>query len=260
METQNVNFKLETFEGPLDLLLHLISKNKVSICDIPIAKILDQYLEYIHTWQAMNFDFAGEFIVMASELMLIKSKMLLPKVEDDNVEDPREALAKALIEYKKAKECAQMLDDRFKTYHGRIIKEPEVIEADIDYSNQDIDMLYSAFKNVVRRVKLLDEEVKNEVPSSQLISNLLKTKHYSVYSKIIEVMRYLYVRDSVEMFELFQSSQNKSELVTVFVAILELLKSQRIFIDEKNSNSDFLYLYMDKETHFSSYTEEMANY
>ena len=107
--SESLNFKLEIFEGPLDLLLSLISKNKVDIYDIPISLILDQYLEYLEDMRRMDMDIAGEFITMASELMLIKSRMLLPKSPLEEDIDPRERLAQALIEYKRAKEAAVML-------------------------------------------------------------------------------------------------------------------------------------------------------
>ena len=103
-----LNFRLEVFEGPLDLLLSLISKNKVDIYDIPIALILDQYMEYLDQMRQMDMDIAGDFIVMAADLMLIKSKMLLPKtvIDGEEPEDPRAELARSLIAYKQAKEAA----------------------------------------------------------------------------------------------------------------------------------------------------------
>ena len=105
---ENITYKLEAFEGPLDLLLQLIEKNKVKITDIPIALIFEQYMEYLDMMQAMDMEVAGEFIVMASELMLIKSKMLLPKAETET-EDPREKLAAMLAEYQRMKQAAGYL-------------------------------------------------------------------------------------------------------------------------------------------------------
>ena len=120
--SESLNFKLEIFEGPLDLLLSLISKNKVDIYDIPISLILDQYLENLEMMRKMDMDVAGEFITMASELMLIKSRMLLPKSPLEEDVDPRERLAQALIEYKRAKEAAVMLNENYLKYAGRIAK------------------------------------------------------------------------------------------------------------------------------------------
>lgn len=128
-----LSFKLESFEGPLDLLLKLIAKNKVDIMDIPIVLIFDQYMEYIDRMKKMDMDIAGEFITMAAELMLIKSKMLLPKPKDENEEDPRAVLAAALVAYKCAKEAAGQLNERYAAYGGRMAKESEEIGADTSY-------------------------------------------------------------------------------------------------------------------------------
>lgn len=122
-----INYHLPIFEGPLDLLLSLISKNKVDISDIPIALIFDQYMEYINMAEAVNMELAGDFIVMAAELMLIKSKMLLPAPEKTE-EDPRASLAAALMEYSRIKAAAEMLTDYYTESGGRVAKEPESLE------------------------------------------------------------------------------------------------------------------------------------
>ena len=109
---KEVTFHLEVFDGPLDLLLHLLSKNKVEIKDIPIASILDQYLEYIRQMKEFDLEVASEFITMAAQLMYIKSKMLLPVYEDENQEDPRASLVEALLEYQRIKEAGSVLSLR----------------------------------------------------------------------------------------------------------------------------------------------------
>ena len=124
-----ITYRLDQFEGPLDLLLNLISKNKVSIADIPIAMICDQYMEYIVEAKELNMDIASEFIVMASELILIKSKMLLPRTEEDE-EDPRATLADALLRYKQAKEAAVKLAPMYAYYSGRMVKDTDEISVD----------------------------------------------------------------------------------------------------------------------------------
>ncbi|MFQ9149721.1 MAG: segregation and condensation protein A [Eubacteriales bacterium] len=127
MET--VNYKLEVFEGPLDLLLRLIEKNKVKITDIPIAEIFAQYMEYIDLMHRMDMEVAGEFIVMASELMLIKSKMLLPRDEKEE-EDPRAKLAAALAEYARMKEAADYLTSQLSDFSGRVTKDTDEVKPD----------------------------------------------------------------------------------------------------------------------------------
>ena len=133
-------YHLEVFDGPLDLLLRLIAKNKVDIMDIPIALILDQYLEYMAQLEKTDAEIAGDFIAMAAELMLIKSKMLLPEANDKNAVDPRAELVRSLMDYKLAKEKAEKLSALFAVYGGRMAKESEEIDVDITYvAPQDLD-------------------------------------------------------------------------------------------------------------------------
>lgn len=122
IETDDLTFHLEIFDGPLDLLLALIAKNKVNIYDIPIALILDQYMEYIHQMDLFNLEVASEFIVMAAQLMVIKSRLLLPKPENEDEEDPRQELVDLLLEYKRAKQTAEVLHELEFTYGGRFEK------------------------------------------------------------------------------------------------------------------------------------------
>ena len=126
---EELTYRLDQYEGPLDLLLTLIAKNKVSITDIPIAKICDQYMEYIEANQNMDLDVASEFIVMASELMLIKSRMLLPR-DEENDPDPRAELVDALLIYQKAKEAAEELRPLYAEYSGRMAKDVDEIPPD----------------------------------------------------------------------------------------------------------------------------------
>ena len=116
---EEINYHLPSFDGPLDLLLALIAKNKIDITDIPIALIFDQYMEYISAAQALDMELAGEFIIMASRLMLIKSRMLLPREEKEE-EDPRAALAAALLEYSRIKGVSEMLGSYYEAHGGRI--------------------------------------------------------------------------------------------------------------------------------------------
>ena len=120
------------FEGPLDLLMALIQKNKVNIEDIPISLICDQYLEYLRAAQSMDMEIAGEFIVMASELMRIKSKMLLPRPQEDEA-DPRAELADALLRFQQAKQAAVKMAELYKVFSGRIAKDTDEISIDTSY-------------------------------------------------------------------------------------------------------------------------------
>ena len=137
----SITYRLEQFEGPLDLLLTLIQKNKVSITDIPISLICDQYMEYITEAQLLDMDIASEFIVMASELMLIKSRMLLPREEEDE-DDPRATLTDALLRYQQAKEAAAKLSPMYAFYSGRMVKDTDEISVDKTFvADQDVTSL-----------------------------------------------------------------------------------------------------------------------
>ena len=222
-----LNFRLEVFEGPLDLLLSLIAKNKVDIYDIPIALILDQYMAYIEQMQLMDMEVAGEFIVMAAELMLIKSRMLLPKPElPSGEEDPRAELARALAEYKRAKEAALYLSEQYARYAGRIAKEPEAFSSRSDLPEHiDLSLLEKAMQRVLIRNSNLPELARE---SERAIRRLLAAKVVPVSAKIMTVMRYLYRHGTSDFEDILLTASSRSELIAIFAATLELLKVQRV--------------------------------
>ena len=129
-----ITYQLERFDGPLDLLLNLIHKNKVNIADIPIALICDQYLAYLRAAERMNMELTSDFIVMASELMLIKSKMLLPRKEPDK-EDPRQELAQLLVLYQQAKDGARLMTPMYAFFSGRMVKDTDEISPDRTFAS-----------------------------------------------------------------------------------------------------------------------------
>jgi segregation and condensation protein A len=241
---EELNYKLEVFEGPLDLLLRLIVKNKVNICDIPIALIFDQYMEHIEAMKAVDMDITGEFITMAAELMLIKSRMLLPRTADTQEEDPRARLAASLLEYKRAKENSVILGERYTQFDGRIIKEPEVIEEEIILETHDIKMLQNAFRLIMKRNRdFIDITVKPE----KTIGNLLSYHTISIAGRIYGIMRHLYKNGDTDFQYFIFSSGSRSEIIATFVALLELLSSQRITIisDDDNIGPDYI-LHLDR--------------
>lgn len=223
-----LSFKLETYEGPLDLLLALISKNKVNIYDIPISLILEQYMDYIRQMQELDMEVAGEFIAMAAELMLIKSRMLLPKPEIEK-EDPRERLAQALIEYKKAKEAAVDFRDRYARYHGRMAKDPEVIETEKVLVDHDVALLEKAFEAMMKRSR---EEIRKLVKPETTLGSLLSENKtvVPVSRRILGVMRHLAKKGEAGFEEIMLQSRSRSELIASFMALLELLRANRIEI------------------------------
>ena len=226
-----LSFHLEVYDGPLDLLLGLITKNKLDIYDIPIALILDQYLEYLDQMRAMDMEIAGEFIVMAADLMLIKSRMLLPKpeLEGEEEEDPRAALTRALLEYKRAKEASVYLADQYSMFAGRIAKEPEVLDTRSDLPEHiDIELLQRAMQRALVKNSRLPELARE---SELAIKRLLAAKVVPVSAKIITVMRYLYKNGRSNFEDVLLTATSRSELIAIFSATLELLKVQRVTME-----------------------------
>lgn len=237
--SNELSFHLEIYDGPLDLLLGLITKNKVDIYDIPIALILDQYLEYLDMMREMDMEIAGEFIVMAADLMLIKSRMLLPKPQVEGVEeeDPRAVLARALIEYKRAKEASVYLQDQYSIYAGRIAKEPEVLDTRSDLPEHiDIDLLSRAMQRALIKNSRLPELARE---SEKAIRRLLAAKVVPVSAKIITVMKYLRSNGRSNFEDILLTAKSRSELIAIFSATLELLKVQRVIMENED---DTVYL------------------
>lgn len=227
-------YRVGTFEGPLDLLLELIEKNKVEITDIPIALIFEQYMAYLDLMASMDMDIAGEFIDTASELILIKSRVLLPKAEKTEEEDPRAALAQRLLEYKRIRLAAQYLSERFDVYGGRFEKEqtdtydPAPEGEDVTLGPHTVRMLESAFRRIWSR---FGSEIKDERPL-EITHQIVKKKYYPVGAKIIGLMRVLYSRREMTFAQLMMTSESRTELVAAFAAVLEMLKSGRLVIVE----------------------------
>ena len=223
---EQVTYRLDQFEGPLDLLLTLISKNKVSITDIPISLICDQYMEYIEQAQKMDPDVASEFIVMASELMLIKSRMLLPH-EEGTENDPRREIADALMLYQQAKLVAKELHPRYEEYSGRFVKGTDEIPPEKGLPlNLDSGMLVKALESVLKRMKVAQAQRH----PTELVNPLIKHKVVSVEEKIEEMILMLEEQGEASLFFLLKDSESRSELVARFMGVLELIKLRRILI------------------------------
>ncbi len=235
MTNEAITYRLDQFEGPLDLLLTLIDKNKVSIKDIPIASILEQYMEYIEAARRMDLEVACEFIVMASTLMLIKSKMLLPPDPNKN-EDPRKELVDALLIYQKAKQDAEELRPRYAEYSGRMAKDNEEIPAEKGFPlGLDPALLSKALTVMVNRLK-----VSKDVPVT-LINPLIKRKVVSVEERIELIVEKLTANEEASFFFLLKDAKDKPELLASFMGILELIKLRRIlFCDDEDAEFSIL--------------------
>ena len=223
---EQLTYRLDQFEGPLDLLLTLISKNKVSITDIPIALICDQYMEYIENAQKMDPDIASEFLVMASELMLIKSRMILPH-EEGTENDPRREIQDALLLYQQAKLAAKEMRPLYEEYSGRYVKGTDEVPPEKGLPlNLDSSLLIKALNAVMRRMKVA-ETARTPV---ELVNPLIKHKVVSVEEKIEEICELLEEHEEASLFFLLKDADSRAELVARFMGVLELIKIHRITI------------------------------
>ena len=223
---EQLTYRLDQFEGPLDLLLTLIQKNKVSITDIPIAMICDQYMEYISEAERLDLEIASEFIVMASELMLIKSKMLLPH-EEGTENDPRREIANAIMLHLQAKQAAEKLKPMYEEYSGRYVKGTDDIPPEKGIPlNMDPDLLVKALNTVLKRLKVA-EAMRKPV---DLVNPLIKRKVVSVEEKIKQICALLEEQEEASLFFLLKDADSRPELVARFMGILELIKIHRITI------------------------------
>jgi segregation and condensation protein A len=216
-------FRLEGFEGPLDLLLHLIQKNELDILNIPIALITEQYLEYLQLMKVLNLDVAGEYLLMASTLLHIKSKMLLPKSSEreEEEEDPREELIRRLLEYQKYKQAGGELEKRPMLDRDVFIRlmpaEPEEVPEEERIEVNLLELL-EAFRQVLERVKT---ETVHEVI----------LEHLSVEDKIQEILTLLERENrSLTFHRLFPEQASRRVVIITLLAILELVKMKRIRI------------------------------
>ena len=216
--------KLEIFEGPLDLLLYLIKKDEIDIYDIPISHITEQYLAYLELMQELDISVAGDFLVMASTLIFIKSKLLLPpepKVggEDDLTDDPRAELVERLLEYQKFKSAAQMLYSRGEIESACFTRGP----IETDSSNPEVSATVFDILRVFREIlKRAEAKVEMEIARDEI----------TVAEKLAQIHAMLEERDRINVRELFELSRSKRELIITFLALLELVKEWKIYLTQ----------------------------
>jgi len=213
-----MKIKLDIFEGPLDLLLYLIKKDHLNICDITIANVVEQYLQFLELMKLLDVNVASEYLVTAANLINIKSKMLLPRQEEpqEPEEDPHEELVRRLLEYEKFKEAADFFREKEQErnkYHHRPqgeLKGPAEV-----YIEASIFDLINAFKTALKEVPkdIFFEVVKDE---------------FTVEEKIHDLLHLLLVKEKVSLEHLFSQAKNKLEIVVIFLAILELIKLREI--------------------------------
>ncbi len=223
-----INLKVEQYEGPLDLLLALISKHKIDIFDIPISEICDQYIAYLDAMRKMDMEVTSEFVVMAADLMLIKSKMLLPRNEES--EDPRAQLVDALLEHKRAKAAAEFLRIQSAGHYDTFTKpasEPEKT----DYSRgHAVELLSEAFMRIADRIAARGPDSEPE------LFKRIEERYYSVEEKSVAIMSYLDQKRVCRFDDLFLRIHSRSEAVAVFMALLELVRDGMVDVERNGED------------------------
>ena len=233
---EEIKYTLESFEGPLDLLLALIKKNKVSIWDIPIVEITDQYLEAIEGIEKSRLDDTSEFIVLASQLLYIKSKMLLPRDEEEDEEDPREELARRLYEYTKFKEAShEMRKSEFSSRY-MIFRDEENIKFPVpEYSrHHEIAELTDAFNSIYQR------RIRKAKPEKRAFAQIVGREKVSVTAMSDKVRGILQRKKRVRFSSLFLDTDSRPELIATFLAVLEMIKLNRIRADYDDKKHEFI--------------------
>ena len=230
-----VTYRLDQFEGPLDLLLTLIQKNKVSITDSPIALICDQYVEAIADAQELDMDVASEFLVMASELMLIKSRMLLPR-DEENEADPRATLTDALLRYQQAKEAAQKLAPLYAFYSGRMVKDTDEISIDKTFvQDQDVTALCTAVKRIIAYNNALERA------ANTAFTPMISKPIIPVEIKIVSILKIMERQSVASLEDLIIGEVTLPDLIAAFLGVLELVKVRKLLIaDDIDSENALL--------------------
>lgn len=239
----NLEFKLQVFEGPLDLLLHLLDKNKVSIYDIPIVEITNQYMDYIRQMREHDLNIMSEFMVMAATLLDIKSRMLLPvdETEEEEGEDPRAELVQQLLEYKLYKCMAFELKDRQVDASRVFYKEPSIPEEVAAYqppidtqelvADLSLNQLNDIFKSVLRRQKDKIDPIRSKFGE-------IKKEEISMEDKMTYLTEYAMQHRSFSFRQLLEKQSSRLEIIVTFLAILELMKAGTILISQEHTFDD----------------------
>ena len=233
--------KLQVFEGPLDLLLQLIRKNKVDIYDIPIAKITQQYLEYLEILKKCDLAVVGDYMALAAQLSLIKSRMLLPSFSsEEDEEDPRAELVRRLLEYERYKEAAESLEKRdilgkevfvrglsYLDEFGEVVEEKEIVKT-------DLWSLIEAFREVCKRKDFsLTEDV------------VFTLEFYSVEEKTDEILNFMKYRGKTAFKDLFLNLTSKVEVIITFLTVLEMVKNEMLGIVQGDYDSEVELIYLE---------------
>lgn len=237
LESNKYAIKLENFEGPLDLLCHLIDKNKMDIYEVKISDIADQYIQYINELESYNLEITSEFLIMASTLLYLKSKSLLPKAVEDEAELTEEELLQRIIEYKKYKEISKKFKEMYAEHSKRFYKLPEKIELpkqklEVEYTK---DILVEKYKNIIERNERKINQNKDNIQKIAVVENV------SVASKVKDIFRELIRKPKFVFNKLFTlNKSNKQEVVTAFSGLLELSRRSKVSTTQEELFGDIV--------------------
>lgn len=227
---EQINYKLEVFEGPMDLLLHLISKHKLNINDIPIVELVNQYLDYVRQMENADFEIAGDFLEMAARLIYIKTVSLLPRHEE--AEQLKKELTGELIEYRDCKLMAEKLSKQTDGFN-RFVR-----EAQEGYVNYDYERFHEGEELLNAYIAAAGRAQRKLPPPIDSFRGIVARKFVNVALKITTVMRKLHSGKKVKFLKLFEDASSKSDLVATFLAVLELAKTKKISIEGSVDNPD----------------------
>ena len=225
-----LSYKLEVFEGPMDLLLHLISKHKLNINDIPIVELVNQYLDYVRQMENADFDVAGDFLEMAARLIYIKTVSLLPRHEE--AEKLKTELTGELIEYRDCKLMAEKLSKQTDGFN-RYVRSPQS-----GYINYDYERFHEGEELLNAYISAAGKAQRKLPPPVDTFKEIVAKKFVNVASKISTVMRKLWSGKKVRFLSLFEGAQSKSDIVATFLAVLELTKTKKISIEGSVNKPD----------------------
>lgn len=242
----DINIKLEAFEGPFDLLFHLIEKNKINIYDIPISDLTQQYLEYIDKMHQLDLDTMSQFLVMASTLIEIKSKMLLPssKGNESEQQDPRVELVNRLIEYKKYKAVTEKLAQAYTDMSKVFFKHADIEIENLKRENQNTDLsdilngislidIMIAFEEVIKRKEKKVDRVRSKF-------NSIQKDVYTIEQKSELILDMLSLYKTIKFKNIFDKNTDKLEMITTFLALLELIKLKKVVIYQNSLFDDIV--------------------
>ena len=230
---EKLSYKLPSFEGPLDLLLYLLSKHKLDICDIPIAELLEQYMMHMEEMKQQDMEIESEFLTMAARLVHMKTISLLPKHEE--LEELQDELVTQLLDYQQCKRMTQIVKDRLEL--GTFVRAQMKLKKDLTYrGHHDTGELLTAYQTAVGKGKRFLP------PPMESFSAIVATPTVSVASGMIHVLRCLWKEHEVPYTKVFEQAESKSQMVATFLAVLELVKGKRVRVEDENGSSKLVLL------------------